>query len=449
MLPVRLSSGSSLDETRGAAGEHAPRQNPALLRRAFASSGAELGAPAAQGALAALADPEDAGPGRRGPCREGRRGCSRTWAAAVRRAQEGPRARLPGRPPGDAAGRAGVRLAESPRGSRIRHRLHIPRSSVELYKLCSTEPPQRSDEEAALDLVRKVFITPFQRCPAHAQVCIVQSAMASAGLGDAAPARAPPGGGGSSSSTGGAPRAAQRPAALGAPPEHRQRAPGAPQARHSGSSAGGAPQAASDSPRQSSAVGRPQAGSLEQARKVGTKMALRFADSCRRTVAKSRSMAVAFVRDPRIVAVWYKDIRDTVAHFCTWVATGFRLFWADLRTSFVLAKRVLQGFPLTVRQRKLLVRTTSDCLKLIPFSFFIIVPFAEVLLPFALRLFPNMLPSTFFDKKVDDASLARKFKAKQELAEFWQQVVVQRTQAPALGARGARRARAEARRVPA
>lgn len=139
-------------------------------------------------------------------------------------------------------------------------------------------------------------------------------------------------------------------------------------------------------------------------------------------------MAAAFVRDPRIVALWYKDIRDATVHFCTWVTTGFRLFWQDLRTASKLSLRVLQGFPLTVRQRKLLVRTTSDCLKLIPFSFFIIVPFAEVLLPFALRLFPNMLPSTFFDKKVDNATLARKFKAKQELAEFWQQVVVQRTE---------------------
>lgn len=139
-------------------------------------------------------------------------------------------------------------------------------------------------------------------------------------------------------------------------------------------------------------------------------------------------MAAAFVRDPRIVAVWYKDIRVTVVHFVTWVKTGFTLFWQDLKTATKLSKRVLLGFPLTVRQRKLLVRTTSDCLKLIPFSFFIIVPFAEVLLPFALRLFPSMLPSTFFDKKVDNATLARKFKAKQELAEFWQQVVVQRTE---------------------
>ena len=37
-------------------------------------------------------------------------------------------------------------------------------------------------------------------------------------------------------------------------------------------------------------------------------------------------------------------------------------------------------------------------LRLIPFAVFVIVPFMELLLPVALKLFPNMLPSTFEDK---------------------------------------------------
>lgn len=43
-------------------------------------------------------------------------------------------------------------------------------------------------------------------------------------------------------------------------------------------------------------------------------------------------------------------------------------------------------------------RTTQDLLRLIPFAVFVIVPFMEFLLPVALKLFPNMLPSTFEDK---------------------------------------------------
>ena len=49
-----------------------------------------------------------------------------------------------------------------------------------------------------------------------------------------------------------------------------------------------------------------------------------------------------------------------------------------------------------------LVRTTADMFRLVPFLVFIIIPFMEFLLPVALKLFPNMLPSTFqeADKKV-------------------------------------------------
>lgn len=51
--------------------------------------------------------------------------------------------------------------------------------------------------------------------------------------------------------------------------------------------------------------------------------------------------------------------------------------------------------PLVCLQLK---RTTTDLLRLIPFAVFVIVPFMEILLPVALKLFPNMLPSTFEDK---------------------------------------------------
>lgn len=40
-------------------------------------------------------------------------------------------------------------------------------------------------------------------------------------------------------------------------------------------------------------------------------------------------------------------------------------------------------------------RTTTDLLRLLPFSVFVLIPFMELLLPVALKLFPNMLPSTF------------------------------------------------------
>jgi len=166
---------------------------------------------------------------------------------------------------------------------------------------------------------------------------------------------------------------------------------------------------------------------MHRGTKLAGKVGHRIWETCKRIAKATKSLTLAFLRDPRIVKEWYGDIRDAVVHFCRWVATGFRLFGADLRASFFLTKRVLHGYPLTVRQRNLLVRTTSDCLKLIPFSFFIVVPFAEIALPVFLRIFPGMMPSTFFEQKYDNATLARKLKAKEEMAEFWQQVVLERT----------------------
>lgn len=41
------------------------------------------------------------------------------------------------------------------------------------------------------------------------------------------------------------------------------------------------------------------------------------------------------------------------------------------------------------------MRTCADLFRLVPFMVFIIVPFMEFLLPVFLKLFPEMLPSTF------------------------------------------------------
>lgn len=42
-----------------------------------------------------------------------------------------------------------------------------------------------------------------------------------------------------------------------------------------------------------------------------------------------------------------------------------------------------------------LLRTCADLFRLVPFLVFVIVPFMEFLLPVFLKLFPQMLPSTF------------------------------------------------------
>ncbi|CAJ1966775.1 unnamed protein product [Cylindrotheca closterium] len=100
--------------------------------------------------------------------------------------------------------------------------------------------------------------------------------------------------------------------------------------------------------------------------------------------------------------------------------TGSKLLMADVRTARNLLGRTLSGSTLTRRERKQLLRTVSDLFRLVPFSMFIIIPMMEFVLPFALRLFPNMLPSTFQDSLKSEENMKRELKSRIAMAEFFQ-----------------------------
>jgi len=100
--------------------------------------------------------------------------------------------------------------------------------------------------------------------------------------------------------------------------------------------------------------------------------------------------------------------------------TGSKLLMADVRTARSLLGRTLSGSTLTRRERKQLLRTVSDLFRLVPFSMFIIIPAMEFVLPFALRLFPNMLPSTFQDSLKSEENMKRELKSRIAMAEFFQ-----------------------------
>lgn len=144
------------------------------------------------------------------------------------------------------------------------------------------------------------------------------------------------------------------------------------------------------------------------------------------------TMAKAVYQDPRVVRHWAEDIRESIHHGWKWVKNGFRLFLKNLLVSRQLVWKAAMGHQLSLRESKLLTRTTSDLFKLVPFSLFIIIPFAELALPIFLRIFPNMLPSTFSPGRVDSQALARQSRARKELASFFTQVVRQEGEQPNL-----------------
>ncbi|XP_055025563.2 mitochondrial proton/calcium exchanger protein isoform X2 [Misgurnus anguillicaudatus] len=110
---------------------------------------------------------------------------------------------------------------------------------------------------------------------------------------------------------------------------------------------------------------------------------------------------------------------DEVKHYYH----GFRLLWIDTTIAVRMLWRVLNGNTLSRRERRQFLRTCADVFRLVPFLVFIIVPFMEFLLPIAVKLFPNMLPSTFETQSKKEERLKKELRGKLEMAKFLQDTI--------------------------
>ncbi|KAG0553544.1 hypothetical protein KC19_12G019100 [Ceratodon purpureus] len=119
------------------------------------------------------------------------------------------------------------------------------------------------------------------------------------------------------------------------------------------------------------------------------------------------------------IAGWKKIILLELEHY----KVGGRLLWADIKISARLLYKVAKGMNLTRRERQQLKRTTSDIFRLVPFAVILIVPFMEFSLPLLLKIFPNMLPSTFANKKQDEENVNIKLVARVQYAKFLKETV--------------------------
>ncbi|KAM6346477.1 mitochondrial proton/calcium exchanger protein [Podargus strigoides] len=102
---------------------------------------------------------------------------------------------------------------------------------------------------------------------------------------------------------------------------------------------------------------------------------------------------------------------------------GFRLLWIDTKIAARMLWQILHGNTLSRRERRQFLRICADLFRLVPFLVFLVVPFMEFLLPVALKLFPNMLPSTFETKSKKEERLKKELRVKLELAKFLQDTI--------------------------
>ena len=131
------------------------------------------------------------------------------------------------------------------------------------------------------------------------------------------------------------------------------------------------------------------------------------AEKAAKAKAEEKKVAEA-KKETEKLSVWGKVKRE-VHHY--W--DGTKLLATEVRISTKLAVKMAAGYELSRRENRQLQRTVQDLGRLVPFSVFVIVPFAELLLPVALKMFPNLLPSTYEgqtskDKKANHLRTTRK-----------------------------------------
>ena len=129
---------------------------------------------------------------------------------------------------------------------------------------------------------------------------------------------------------------------------------------------------------------------------------------------RSEESKVADVKPEQKKLTLVQKVKREVLHY--W--DGTKLLATEVRISSKLALKMAAGYELSRREHRQLHRTVQDLGRLVPFSVFVIVPFAELLLPVALRLFPNLLPSTYEGQKAKDAKATDLRTTRKEVSNF-------------------------------
>ncbi|KAF2442274.1 LETM1-domain-containing protein [Karstenula rhodostoma CBS 690.94] len=160
---------------------------------------------------------------------------------------------------------------------------------------------------------------------------------------------------------------------------------------------------------EATAVPKHEAQHLRTLSELGTEKAERV---------KQDLIAAKKEEDKKKLTLWQK-VKKEVAHY----RDGTKLLFTEVRISSKLALKMAAGYELTRREHRQLQRTVQDLGRLVPFSMFVIVPFAELLLPVALKLFPNLLPSTYEGQSSKDAKAKTLRSTRKEVSSFLRQTL--------------------------
>jgi hypothetical protein len=138
-------------------------------------------------------------------------------------------------------------------------------------------------------------------------------------------------------------------------------------------------------------------------------------------IAKTPGILYFYLTHPKEFKEKMLELKEAAKKEAHHYYMGSKLLIADIKTARQILARTLNGTSLTRRERKQLLRTVTDVFRLVPMSIFVLIPFMEFALPFALKIWPNMLPSTFQDNLKAEESMKRELKSRLAMAEFFQE----------------------------
>lgn len=142
-------------------------------------------------------------------------------------------------------------------------------------------------------------------------------------------------------------------------------------------------------------------------------------------LAKTPGILWFYLTHPKDLKKKLVEVKEELKHMANHFWMGSKLLAADVRTARHILGRTLRGSTLSRRERKQLLRTVSDVFRLVPVTIFFVVPFMEFALPFALKIFPNMLPSTFQDALKEEEKMKGELQMRISMAGFFQDTLTE------------------------
>lgn len=115
----------------------------------------------------------------------------------------------------------------------------------------------------------------------------------------------------------------------------------------------------------------------------------------------------------------WAQVKEVAQHYYI----GSKLLWQEIKLARAIFGRMLAGHAMTRRERMQLIRTAMDVFRVVPLTIFVVIPFMEFLLPFALKAFPNMLPSTFQDTLKKEENMKKELSVRLDIAAFMQETL--------------------------